>query len=34
MESEFPDRPDGLILTETHASIELPDAQQNIPIRA
>ena len=30
MESEFPDRPDGLILTETHAGIELPDAQQNI----
>ena len=27
---EFPDRPDGLILTETHAGIELPDAQQNI----
>ena len=30
MESEFPDRPDGLILTETHAGIEVPDAQQNI----
>jgi osmoprotectant transport system substrate-binding protein len=30
MESEFPDRPDGLILTETATGIELPDAQQNI----
>ncbi|PWL20936.1 MAG: hypothetical protein DCO81_04945 [Candidatus Aquiluna sp. XM-24bin5] len=30
MESEFPSRPDGLILTETHAGIELPDSQQRI----
>jgi len=30
MESEFPDRPDGLILTETATGIELPDSQQNI----
>jgi len=30
MESEFPDRPDGLILTETATGIELPDAQSNI----
>lgn len=30
MESEFPSRPDGLILTETHAGIELPDNQQLI----
>ena len=30
MESEFPDRPDGLILTETATGIELPDAQANI----
>jgi osmoprotectant transport system substrate-binding protein len=30
MESEFPSRPDGLILTETHAGITLPDAQQRI----
>jgi osmoprotectant transport system substrate-binding protein len=30
MESEFPSRPDGLILTETHAGITLPDNQQRI----
>lgn len=30
MESEFPDRPDGLILTETATGIDLPDSQQNI----
>ena len=30
MESEFPSRPDGLILTETHAGIDLPDNQQLI----
>jgi osmoprotectant transport system substrate-binding protein len=30
MESEFPDRPDGLILTETATGIKLPDAQANI----
>ena len=30
MESEFPNRPDGLLLTETHAGIELPDNQQLI----
>lgn len=30
MESEFPSRPDGLILTETYAGIELPEAQQRI----
>ena len=30
MESEFPSRPDGLIPTETHAGIELPDNQQLI----
>lgn len=30
MESEFPSRPDGLILTETYAGIELPDNQQRI----
>jgi osmoprotectant transport system substrate-binding protein len=30
MESEFPDRPDGLILTETATGIELADSQQNI----
>jgi osmoprotectant transport system substrate-binding protein len=30
MESEFPSRPDGLILTETHTGIELPDNQQRI----
>jgi osmoprotectant transport system substrate-binding protein len=30
MESEFPDRPDGLILTETATGIELPLAQQQI----
>lgn len=30
MESEFPTRPDGLILTETATGIELPDAQQSI----
>ncbi|MFY9304594.1 MAG: glycine betaine ABC transporter substrate-binding protein [Rhodoluna sp.] len=30
MESEFPSRPDGLILTETHTGIELPDSQQRI----
>ena len=30
MESEFPSRPDGLILTETHAGIDLPDNQQHI----
>jgi osmoprotectant transport system substrate-binding protein len=28
--SEFPSRPDGLILTETHAGIDLPDNQQLI----
>ena len=30
MESEFPSRPDGLILSETHAGIDLPDNQQLI----
>jgi osmoprotectant transport system substrate-binding protein len=30
MESEFPSRPDGLILTENHAGITLPDSQQRI----
>ena len=30
MESEFPSRPDGLILTETYTGIELPDNQQRI----
>jgi len=30
MESEFPSRPDGLILTENHAGIKLPEAQQRI----
>jgi osmoprotectant transport system substrate-binding protein len=30
MESEFPTRPDGLILTETATGIELPDNQQQI----
>ena len=30
MESEFPSRPDGLILTETATGIELPDNQQVI----
>jgi osmoprotectant transport system substrate-binding protein len=30
MESEFPSRPDGLILTETHTGITLPDSQQRI----
>ncbi len=30
MESEFPSRPDGLILTETHTGIDLPDNQQRI----
>ena len=30
MESEFPTRPDGLILTETATGIEVPDAQQSI----
>lgn len=30
MESEFPSRPDGLILTETYSLIELPDSQQQI----
>ena len=30
MESEFPSRPDGLILTETYSGIELPDSQQQI----
>ncbi len=30
MESEYPDRPDGLILTETATGIELPDAQYSI----
>jgi osmoprotectant transport system substrate-binding protein len=30
MESEFPTRPDGLILTETATEIELPDNQQQI----
>ena len=30
MESEFPSRPDGLILTETYSGIELPDSQQLI----
>ena len=30
MESEFPSRPDGLILTETATGIELPEAQQLI----
>jgi osmoprotectant transport system substrate-binding protein len=30
MESEFPSRPDGLILTETYSGIELPDNQQLI----
>jgi osmoprotectant transport system substrate-binding protein len=30
MESEFPSRPDGLVLTETHAGITLPDSQQRI----
>jgi osmoprotectant transport system substrate-binding protein len=30
METEFPDRPDGLILTETATGIELPEEQRNI----
>ena len=30
MESEFPNRPDGLILTENHSGITLPDSQQLI----
>ena len=30
MESEFPSRPDGLVLTETATGIELPEAQQLI----
>ena len=30
MESEFPSRPDGLILTETFTGIDLPDNQQRI----
>jgi len=30
MESEFPSRPDGLILTENHSGIKLPEAQQRI----
>lgn len=30
MESEFPSRPDGLILTETYSGIELPESQQTI----
>jgi len=30
MESEFPSRPDGLILTENHSGITLPDSQQRI----
>jgi osmoprotectant transport system substrate-binding protein len=30
MESEFPTRPDGLILTESATGIELPDGQANI----
>jgi len=30
MESEFPSRPDGLILTETYTGITLPDSQQRI----
>ncbi|MFM1916738.1 MAG: hypothetical protein RJB01_253 [Actinomycetota bacterium] len=30
MESEFPDRPDGLILTENATGITLPDGQKNI----
>ncbi|HEY7854746.1 MAG TPA: glycine betaine ABC transporter substrate-binding protein [Aquiluna sp.] len=30
MESEFPSRPDGLILTETYTGIDLPDSQQRI----
>jgi len=30
METEFPDRPDGLILTETATGIEMPDAQVSI----
>ena len=30
MESEFPSRPDGLILTENHSGITLPDSQQLI----
>ena len=30
MESEYPDRPDGLILMETATGIELPDNQQRI----
>ena len=30
MEAESPSRPDGLILTETHAGIDLPDNQQLI----
>jgi osmoprotectant transport system substrate-binding protein len=30
MESEFPSRPDGLILTEVHTGIDLPDNQQLI----
>jgi osmoprotectant transport system substrate-binding protein len=30
MESEFPSRPDGLILTEVHTGIDLPDSQQLI----
>lgn len=30
MESEYPDRPDGLVLMETATGIELPDDQQSI----
>jgi osmoprotectant transport system substrate-binding protein len=30
MESEFPDRPDGLVLTETATGIKLPGKQQKI----
>jgi len=30
METEFPDRPDGLILTETATGVELPEGQRNI----
>ncbi len=30
MESEFPSRPDGLILTENHTGISVPDSQQLI----
>lgn len=30
MESEFPSRPDGLILTENYSGIKLPDSQQRI----